>query len=229
MTQLQPLFLSSVLALVVSHPIASPPAATAALRTIPFDAVSMTIEVNATDADAGVILFSDTEERLNHLQIQDPSGNVVYQMTSSDAQGLGLTEIQSETAEPDIRTAFLAYPEGDYTFTGQAFDGSTLMSVAHLSHTMPAPPRLTQPEDGAVLSLNNVRLRWDLDPTVDHYWVEIEQESPPADFTIQLQPGVHEFKIPSESLRGGSDYNVGVGAVGVNGNTTVSEVGFETR
>src|SRR5262245_44734664 len=95
-------------------------AAHAARPTIPFDAVSMTIEINATDVDAGVILFTDTEEQLHHLTIQDPSGHVVYEMTSSDAQGLGLTEISSETAEPDIQTALLAYPEGNYSVTGEA-------------------------------------------------------------------------------------------------------------
>src|SRR6185369_10122631 len=99
-----------------------PRAASPARPTIPFDAVSMTIEINATDVDAGVILFSDTEERLHHVTVRDPSGNIVYEMTSSDAQGLGLTEMSSETAEPDIQSALLAYPEGDYTFTGEAFD-----------------------------------------------------------------------------------------------------------
>jgi len=206
------------------------PASTRPVRDpVPFDAVSMTIEVNATDQDAGVILFSDTELRMHQVTIQDPSGNVVYQMTSTDSQGLGLTEMQSETAEPDIESAFLAYPEGDYTFTGQAFDGTIVSSVAHLSHTVPSAPEVTAPEDDSTLNINNVRFQWELDSSVDHYWIEIEQEDPPANFTIELQPGVHEFKIPQELLRRATEYQVGVGAVGVNGNATVTVVGFETR
>ena len=223
------LLTSSALALALGPPIVPPRSASPVGATVPFDAVSMTIEVNATDLDAGVVLFSDTELRLHQLMIQDPSGNVVYQMTSSDAQGLGLTEMQSETAEPDIRTAFLAYPEGDYTFTGEAFDGTMLSSVAHLSHSVPLAPELTAPEDDARLNINNANVEWVLDPSVDHYWIEIEQEDPPVDFTIDLQPGVHEFKIPSELLRRAGDYTVGVAAVGTNGNATVSEVGFETK
>src|SRR5262245_23458664 len=89
----------------------SPPAR----APVAFEAVALTVEINATDLDAGVILFTDTEERLRHLTIQDPSGRTIYEMTSSDLQGLGLTEISSETAEPDIQTALLAYPEGRYT------------------------------------------------------------------------------------------------------------------
>ena len=229
MMNLKLLFTSSALALSFGAPIALQRSATSVRGSIPFDAVSMTIEVNATDDDAGVILFNDTEERLHRLTIRDPSGNVIYQMTSSDAQGLGLTEMSSETAEPDVETAFLAYPEGDYTFTGEAFDGTTITSVAHLSHSVPEAPELTEPEDGARLSLDDARVKWELDETVDHYWIELEQEDPPFDFTTQLQPGVHKFKFPEQVLRRGSTYHVGVGAVGSNGNVTVSEVEFDTK
>jgi hypothetical protein len=229
MTNLKIASISTLLACALGTPPVPARSANAPGPTIPFDAVSMTIEVNATDLDAGVILFSDTEERLHHLTIQDPSGNTIYEMTSSDAQGLGLTEMTNETAEPDITTAFLAYPEGDYTFTGEAFDGTIVTSVAHLSHAVPAAPDLTDPEDGDLLSIHHVKVAWELDESVDHYWIELEQEDPPVDFTIQLQPGVHEFKIPASLLRKASSYKVGVGAVGTNGNATVSEVGFDTK
>jgi len=218
-----------MLALALGAPTVLSRPASAPRDTIPFDAVSVTIEVNATDADAGVILFNDTEERLHHLTIQDPSGNVIYEMTSSDAKGLGLTEMSSETAEPDITTAFLAYPEGDYTFTGEAFDGTIVTGVAHLSHTVPDAPELTEPEDGARLGINHVVVAWELDEKVDHYWIEIEQEDPPVNFTIQLQPGIHKFKIPKQLLLKASSYHVGVGAVSSNGNVTVSQVDFETK
>jgi len=228
MTKLQLLLTSGGLALALGSPIALLRSASPVRRTIPFDAVSMTIEVNATDLDAGVILFSDTEERLHHVMVQDPSGGVIYEMTSSDQQGLGLTEMQSETAEPDIPSAFLAYPEGDYAFTGEAFDGTVVTGVATLSHSMPVAPEVTSPEDGAVLNINNIKIKWELDPSIDHYWIELEQEIPPSNFTIQLQPGIHEFKIPAQLLRRASEYQIGVGAVGSNGNATVSVIGIET-
>jgi hypothetical protein len=223
------LLTSSALALALGPAIVAPLSTSPVRGTVPFDAVSMTIEVNATDLDAGVILFSDTELRLHQVMIRDPLGNVVYQMTSSDAVGLGLTEMQSETAEPDIQTAFLAYPEGDYTFSGQAFDGTLLSSVAHLSHSVPLAPELTGPADGARLNVNNVDVEWTLDSSVDHYWIEIEQDDPPSNFTIDLQPGVHDFRIPSQLLRRGTEYQIGVGAVGSNGNATVTVVGIETK
>ena len=219
----------SALALSLATPTLLPRSANPTPPTIPFDEVSMTIEVNATAVDAGVILFSDTEERLHRIKIQDPSGNVVYQMTSSDAAGLGLTEISSETAEPDITTAFVAYPEGDYTFTGETFDGTLVTGVANLSHSVPDAPEIEEPEDGERLSLKDVKIKWELDEDVDHYWIELEQEEPPVNFTIQLQPGIHKFKIPSQVLQKHSVYHLGVGAVGDNGNATVSQVVFETK
>jgi len=228
MISLKVVLMSCALALVPATPIALARPASPA-RSIPFDALSMTIEINATDDDAGVILFNDTEERLHHLTIQDPSGNVIYDMTSSDGQGLGLTEISSETAEPDIDTALRAYPEGAYTFTGTAFDGTTLTGVANLSHEAPEAPEIVKPEDGARLSKDHVKVEWQLDDEVEHYWIELEQVDPPVDFTIQLQPGVHKFKIPSQVLRKDASYHVGIGAVGSNGNATVSEVDFETK
>jgi hypothetical protein len=223
------LVLASSAAALALSPFVLPRSAGAAQNAVPFDAVSMTIEVNATNSDAGVILFSDTEEQLHDLVIQDPSMSVVYHMTSTDAQGLGLTEMSSETSEPDITSAFVAYPEGDYTFTGTAFDGTIVTGVATLSHTVPTAPVVTAPKDGAEISKHKALVKWDLDPTVDHYWVEIEQEDPPVDYTIQLPPGVHKFKFPSSLLLDGASYNVGVAAVGANGNATVSEVGFDTK
>jgi hypothetical protein len=102
-------------------------------------------------------------------------------------------------------------------------------SVAHLSHTVPAAPELTQPEDGDTLGIHHVKIEWELDATVDHYWIELEQEDPPVDFTIQLQPGVHSFKVAPELLHKAGTYHVGVGAVASNGNVTVSEVEFDTK
>ncbi len=202
-------------------------ATTTAPRFVPFDALALTLEINATDVDSGILFFSDTDESLAQLMIQDPYGHVIYEMRSDDPLELGLTEVFWETAEPDIQTALLAYPEGAYTVTAKAFDGTMVHGVANLSHQVPGRPTILAPEDGDRLHVDEVVVRWKLDPNVDHYWLEVESDAQ-EEFTIQLLPGSDRFRFPASLIAPDSSYKVGVAATGANGNVTMAEVEFDT-
>lgn len=197
-------------------------------RTIPFEELTLTIEINATDADSGIVFFSDTDESLEQLMVQDPGGLTVFHLTASDPLGLGITELFWESAEPDIQTALLAYPEGQYMVTAVAFDGTLVAGAVDLSHTILARPTFTSPDDGDQLALDDVRVKWKFDPNADGYWLEIESEDLDLNYTIPMPPGVNKFKIPPSLLEPGTEYKLGLGVVHPNGNVVVSEVEFET-
>ena len=208
-------------------PIVVARATTSAPRTIPFDELTLTLELNATDLDSGVLLHSDTEEPLARLMVQDPGGHRIFEMKSDDPLELGVTELLWESAEPDIETALEGYPAGGYTVTAKAFDGTIVQGVAELSHVIPARPTITAPAEGDQLDLNNVVMKWKLDPDVEHYWLEIKGEEQP-EMTIHCLPGADHFQIPADLLLPSSRYQVGLGAQGRNGNVTLSSVDFST-
>ena len=195
---------------------------------IPFDELSLTLEINATDIDSGILFFADTDESLEHLMVKDPSGNTIFELTSSDPQELGLTEIFWETAEPDIPTALLAYPEGSYAVTGTAFDGTIVQGTAILSHKVPRRPKILYPPEGALLDRNKVEVTWLFDTLVDHYWLELEDDAFDTESVIQLPPGVNSIHLPAALFQPDSSYKIGVAAEGPNGNVIVREVEFET-
>ncbi len=207
-------------AIALSRPATTP-------RTIPFSALSLTIEINATAFDSGVLFFSDTPESLEHLMIQDPNGQTVWQMTSSDPLELGLTEIFWETAEPDIQTALLAYPPGPYTVTGVAFNGTVVQGVTELSHSFPEAATILSPEPGALLNIENVVVSWELDPMASYYWLQIDVDDLGFSNVIRLPPGVSKFRLPAAILAKGSAVTVDVASTLPNGNATVKSVEFE--
>jgi hypothetical protein len=218
---------ASVLALAGITTIVVARATTSAPRMVPFDELTLTLELNATDLDSGVLLHSDTEESLARLTIQDPTGHKIFDMKSDDPLDLGVTELFWESAEPDIETALAAYPAGEYAVTAKAFDGTIVQGVARLSHVLPARPTITAPDEGDQLDVNNVLMKWNLDPSVEHYWLEIKGEEQP-EMTIHCLPGADHFQIPAELLLPSSRYQVGLGAQGANGNVTLRSVDFST-
>lgn len=202
--------------------------ATATRPAIPFSALSMTVEINASAPDAGILFSSDTSESLRLVKVQDPHGHTVFQSIFRDSQELGLTEMFWETAEPDIESALLAYPEGLYTVTGVAFNGTVLSGTVNLSHSVPDRPVVISPDDGEQLDIDDVVVQWVPDPRVDNYFLEIDQQDPKLKNVIFLQPGSTSFHIPAAMLQPSSAYQIGLAAVGDNGNATLVEVEFET-
>ena len=223
------LFASAALALGLGGTFALARSAITAGPAIPFDELSLTLEINSTDSDAGILFFSDVDEQLEHLMIQNPMGQTVFELTSSDPLELGLTEIFWETAEPDITTALLAYPEGDYMVTGVAFDGTVVTGVAKLSHDVPEPPVITAPEPGAELDIEGgLLVAWELDPSVDHYWLELEVDGLEFENVIQLRPGISAFRISPALLLPGAEIKIGLAAMNEDGNVTVTEIEVES-
>lgn len=205
------------------------PAARPEPPVIPFDELSMTVEINGTDLDAGLVYLSDTEESVQHLIVQNPQGRTIYQATANDPLGLGITEVTWETAEPDIASVLRDYPEGPYTVIGETFDGKILRGVANVTHKVLPAPQITAPADGAQLHIHDVVISWVLDPRATYYWLEVEADTPALhyNYTIQLPPGTHSFQLPADLLVPNTRYQVGIGAVGANRNASVTVVGFD--
>ena len=201
-------------------------------EVLEFDDLTMTFEVNS-DPDAGVLLHADTGESLARLAIRGPNGERVFGLVSQDPVGLGLTEIFWETAEPDVPSAFLAYPEGEYTVVARTYDGNIVSGVAHVSHDLLEYPVVTAPADGAELPFDDVVIEWNLDPKAASYWIEfdVETEELAYNYTIPIPPGETEFELPEELLFPGATVFAGVAAVGENGNAilTIVEVTLADR
>lgn len=221
-------FTSGAVAVSLVGTVAIARAVSASPPMIPFADLSMTVEINATAVDSGILFRSDTSESLKQLSVQDPSGKTVFHSVFRDSQELGGTEMFWESAEPDIETALLAYPEGPYTVTGVAFNGTLLSGVVNLSHSVPERPVVFSPEDGEQLDIDDVEVEWAPDPRVENYFLEIDQQDPKFKNVINIQPGSTSFQIPAEMLLPGTAYTIGLAAVGDNGNATLVEVEFET-
>ena len=190
-----------------------------------FDDLTLTFELNNVP-DAGVLLHADTSESLHRLMIRNPAGRHVFGLVSKDRLKLGLTEIFWETAEPDVESAFLAYPEGDYAVTGITHNGQLVSGVAHLSHNMLPYPTVTAPKDGDELPLDDLLVEWVPDPEAESYWIEFDVETDEVEFnyTIPMPEGTSKFELPESLLLPGADVFAGVAAVGSNGNATVQIV-----
>ena len=83
---------------------ASLPASTAGAKakTIPFADARLKIEVNATDGDAGLQVFLDSEP-WRAVSLYNPSGRKLVEITAKGPlKNYGLTELFSESSEPSF-------------------------------------------------------------------------------------------------------------------------------
>jgi hypothetical protein len=76
------------------------PLARGASKSVRLDEVTMIIEVNATDGDAGLQVFLDGEP-LRRMTISAPDGRRIVAVNTRTRLGnYGLTELFSESSEP---------------------------------------------------------------------------------------------------------------------------------
>ncbi len=190
-----------------------------------FDELTLSVEINATDLDAGIVFFVDTDESVELLRIVGPTGETVLRLGANDPVDLGLTEIRWESAEPDIQTPLLAYPEGKYTVTAMAFNGTLIEGVVDLSHSILEAPQVFIRSDE--LEVDQVVIEWVLDPKAERYWLEVDGGSI-GEFTLPMLAGINRFQLPESLLEPATEYKVGVAVVGDNGNAVMSEVEFAT-
>jgi hypothetical protein len=148
---------------------------------IPFSAVRIILETNATDCDTGLQLFFDGDP-WNEVKVEDPNGTTILHVRAlGPLREFGAVEQFNETNEPvmaelvegfpelecaepefTLMELFELFPEGIYEFEGRTVEGGKLEGEATLSHVIPAPPEIVAPvEEDSLQDPNNTVIRWD--------------------------------------------------------------------
>ena len=204
-------------------------------KTIRLEDATTIIEVNATDGDAGMQFFADGEP-WKSMQVARPGGRRILNVnTKGRLKRLGLTELFSESNEPEFKELPLnefkqLFPEGTYTYTGRTVEGDKLVGKARLSHDTPDGPEILSPTQGATVSRDNVVARWApaTQPgiEIEGYRAIVEREDPLRVFNADLPASVNSVTIPSEFLEPGTEFKLEVQAIEKSGNQTISEITF---
>jgi len=208
-------------AFVLSVPTASSPE--------PFDEATLFLEYNATDDDAEVVLQIDPEVGLSRLRVINPLGKEIVDLRAKAAEGLGIRKVNLETPEPSLAEVMLAYPSGAYRFIGKTVEGETLLSIVWLSHDLPAAPHLTFPLSGQIgVPTSGAAATWHAVPGAAGYFLELENDELLVDVKSHIAPRQTSFGFPEGWLLPDTEYQIGAGARGANGNLTVVELDFTT-
>ncbi|MGH9793949.1 MAG: hypothetical protein ACRD5G_04175 [Candidatus Acidiferrales bacterium] len=216
------------------------------LWAIPFSQTKIIIEVNATAGDAGIQIFLDAEG-WDRLEIFDPNGHRIFEVTGSDSVGMtGITELFFESAEPSFDELPLdelleRFVAGNYTFTGTTVDGKQLTGKAMLKHNIPDGPEILSPAEGAALCAKSpVVIDWEavtqsfpganLAIKIAGYQVIVEREKPAPllAFSVNLPATITRVTVPPEFLQANAEYKFEVLAIEASGNQTISQGNFTT-
>jgi hypothetical protein len=208
----------------------------AAGKSIRLEDATMIIEVNATDRDAGIQVFLDGEP-WKSMRISRPGGGKILKVKAKGRlKGFGLTELFSESNEPEFRELPLRkfkkrFPEGKYTFVGRTVEGQTLRGKAKLSHDIPKGPEITSPTEGSEVPADDVVASWEAVPDTRRvdivgYRAIVEKEHPLRVFSVDLPASVTSITIPPEFLQSGKKHKIEVQAIERGGNQTISELEF---
>jgi hypothetical protein len=200
---------------------------------------TMIIEVNATDGDAGLQAFLDGEP-WSRMAVFGPGGRRVLDVKAEGRLGrLGMTELFSESNEPDFSELSLRrfkrrFPAGTYMFAGTTVDGKRIVGRTRLSHHTPNGPRIASPAAGATVPEDDVVARWAAGDQpagveITGYRVIVERERPLRVFQVELPASVTSIRIPAEYLDPDTEYKLELQAIDKSGNQTISELRFATR
>jgi hypothetical protein len=208
----------------------------AAGKTIRLEDATMIIELNATDRDAGIQVFLDGEPWKSMKILRPGGGKILKVKAKGRLKGFGLTELFSESNEPEFRELPLRkfkgrFPEGKYTFVGRTVEGQTLRGKAKLSHDIPKGPEITSPTEGAEVPAGDVVASWEPVPDTRRvdivgYRAIVEKERPLRVFSADLPANVTSIQIPTEFLQSNKKHKLEVQAIEKGGNQTISELEF---
>jgi hypothetical protein len=86
------------------------------------------------------------------------------------------------------------------------------------------------PVQDEVVGSDALTIQWSTVSGIAQYIVEIENESadPEQALTVNVPASFSSFDVPAALLVPGADYQVGIAAVGQNGNITLTETTFST-
>jgi hypothetical protein len=210
--------------------------AQAAGKTIRLEDSTMIIELNSTDRDAGIQVFLDGEP-WKSMKITRPGGKKLLKVKAKGRlKGFGLTELFSESNEPEFSELPLQkfkqrFPEGTYRFVGRTVEGQKLRGKARFTHHIPKGPEITSPAEGAEVPADDVVASWDPVPDTRRvdivgYRAIVEKEKPLRVFSADLPANVTSIQIPPEFLQSNKKHKLEVQAIERGGNQTISEIEF---
>ena len=188
----------------------------------------MILEYDANTDEVVVIVEGESEEALIQVEVRTPSGSPIIKLTSQETQGLALQSFMVETLESSYAEVLQAFAEGIYDIRARTVDGEPMLGSVALSHALPPAPVITYPVEGDTnVPTSNFTVSWVPDPEASGYRVSLEQNDNDG-LTVELPAGTGVFHVPDGILKPGTRTFVEVGAIGLNGNCTLVEVGFRT-
>ena len=197
----------------------------------PFPVASVHFEQNATDGDSEVVFeVKGGKDGLAELTVVSPDGRTVVAFRAPDASTLGIRQFRFESPEPaDVKSLKAAYPEGIYQFSGKTVAGASLIGKAKLSHKLPATTAVLTPASKATnVPARDLKVSWSAVKGVASYVVGIKQPESNANFSALVPASATSFAVPEGFLAPGKKYQVSVGTVTGEGNTSFVETTFTT-
>ena len=199
--------------------------------SVPFAVATVSFEQNATDGDFEVVFeVKGGDKGLAKLAVVSPDGRTVLDFTAPDASTLGIRQFRFESPEPaNFESLRSAYPEGVYTFTATSAAGDKLQSKCKLNHKLPATASFLRPTAGALdVGVKGLEVTWTPVKGLAAYIIKIEQDELGVSLTARLPGSVAKFGVPDGFLLPGTEYQLGIGTVTNEGNTSVVETTFTT-
>ena len=200
-------------------------------NTKTFSEVSVHFEQNTTDRDVEVVFnIKGGDEGISKLQVTSPDGRIVIKFAAPDTSTLGFRQFVFESPEPkNPRSLRLAYPEGNYSFTGSTLSGITLRGTASLNHNLPPTVSFIQPKAEANnVQFNNLNILWSSVKNVSAYIIEIEQDEIGVVFQSKQIGASTSLLVPDGFLIPGMEYDLSIGTIAENGNASFIETTFKT-
>ncbi len=199
--------------------------------SIPFAVANVYFEQNATDKDVEVVFeVAGGAKGIAKLTVVSPDSRTVIDFTAPDASTLGIRTFRFESPEPsNVASLKAAYPEGVYTFSGTTVAGDKLSGKSTLSHMLPATISFVNPKEEAEdVGPNDLDITWTPVKDMAAYIITIEQEELNVSLSARLPGTVTKFTVPDGFLQPDTEYQLGIGTVTKNGNSSFVETSFTT-
>jgi hypothetical protein len=199
----------------------------------PFDDARLEIEYNATDGDAGLQIFGDSDNEWKRFEIFRPDGRKILDIRASGVlRDFGLSELFSESSEPPFTELPFSefkqlFPAGKYRFEGETTDGHDLASVVSFSHRILTAPVFVQPTDDGTLPVKHAVIRWKpVKGAVDYEVIVTKESDESRVMDTTMSPHRTSITVPAEFLERGAAYKIEVHASHSSGNRIFTEIGF---
>lgn len=203
-----------------------------------FENLQFLVVYNATDNDAQVIIEAEAQDDtiLVELNITDPLGEVIHQISFEDKEDLGITDVLYESSEPSIIELEEDFPAGEYTFNALLIDDSDEEVEAEgkiiLDYlVLPAPMILFPLEEQAgIFAQEPMTISWSgIDDEAETIILEIEADESGQTFSVELPIDATEFTVPADWLSPDTVYVIDLEVEHENGNLTAVDVEFRTE